>query len=336
MAAKTWKCLMPGCPSRFNDPSEQFREQPANNCAGCGRWRYLPHALAGGVIVALVVVIGGIVWLTGLPARSYAEKYTACLRNDGKIDEKEEKDLAKLAEKHRLGDETTSRIQDEVRQLLGLNPKPSPQPQPAAQPASMPAPDPSRGSNRALVALVHNIYSDHLKTGDEQQLLADAIKRQQLDQSQAEQIEQQVKARWERAQPYFERGLTAARQAKHQTAIEEFQRALAEDADNAWIPANLGAAYLQAGRIEDARASCERALEFDPRNWLAHYNLGSCQAKRGEKDAAIESLQQALECVAEDRTQRITRDDVVGQLRADRTLSSIRQDARFRQLLARN
>ncbi|MCG3161200.1 MAG: hypothetical protein JMDDDDMK_02344 [Acidobacteria bacterium] len=93
---------------------------------------------------------------------------------------------------------------------------------------------------------------------------------------------------------------------------------------------------MQAGRIEDAEASCQRALEFDPGNWLAHYNLGSYHAKQGQKDAAIDELQQALECVAEDRTQRITRDDVIGQLRADRALSSIRQDARFRQLLARN
>jgi predicted TPR repeat methyltransferase len=87
--------------------------------------------------------------------------------------------------------------------------------------------------------------------------------------------------------------------------------------------------------MEDAEASCQRALEHDARNWLAHYNLGSYFAKRGRKDAAIDELQQALQCVAEDRTQRITRNDVVGQLRTDASLSSIRQDERFRQLLAR-
>jgi len=327
MAAKTWKCLMPGCPSRFNDPSEQFRDTAVNACAGCGRWRYLPHALAGGALAALVAVIGGAGWLMGMPARSYEERYDAYLR-DGKIDEKEELELAKLAEKYRLGGEIIARIQDEVKQRRGVNATPAP-----TRPA--PSPDQQQGSNRSLVALLHNIYSDHLKTGDEQLLLAAAIERQRIDQAHGERIEQQVKARWEKAQPYFERGLTAAKQAKPQAAIEEFQRALAEDGDNAWILANLGAAYLQAGRIEDARASCQRALDFDERNWLAHYNLGSCRAKRGEKDAAIESLQQALECVAEDRTQRITRDDVVGQLRTDVALSSIRRDARFQQLLAK-
>jgi len=332
MAAKIWKCLMPGCPSRINDPNDRLRSLPANTCAGCGRGRYTPHALGAGVLATLVIVIVGVVWLTGAPARGYAEKYTIYLRNDGRIDEKEESELAKVAEKWRLDSDAVARIQDEARQRLGLNAKPAPQSQPASQPPR----DQPGGSNRALAALLHNIYSDHLKSADERQLLADEIKRQRLDQAQAEQLEQQVKERWGRAQPYFERGLTAARQAKHQAAIEEFQRALAEDGDNAWILANLGAAYLQAGRVEDARASCQRALDFDERNWLAHYNLGSCHAKREEKDAAIESLRQALECVAEDRTQRITRDDVVGQLRADRALSSIRQDARFRQLLARN
>jgi tetratricopeptide (TPR) repeat protein len=326
MGAKTWKCLMPGCPSRFNDPSEQFRDAAVNTCAGCGRWRYLPHALAAGATVALVAVIAGVGWLVGIPARSYGDRYDAFLR-DGKIDEKERQELARLAEKYRLADEVIARIQDEVRQRRGLNASPAQRP--------TPSPDQPPGSYRSLVALIHNIYSDHLKTADEQRLLAGAVERQRLDQAQGERIEQQVKARWERAQPYFERGLTAARQAKYQAAIEEFQRALAEDADNAWILANLGAAYLQADRIEDAQASCRHALDFDERNWLAHYNLGSYHAKRGEKDAAIESLRQALECVAEDRTQRITRVDVVGQLRADRTLSSIRQDARFLQLLAK-
>ncbi len=332
MAAKTWKCLMPGCPSRFNDPNDSLRGLSANVCAGCGRGRYVPHALGGGILAVLVAVIGGVIWLAGMPSRSYAEKYTIYLRNDGRIDEKEESELAKIAEKYRLGGDAIAQIQDEVRQRLGFNAKPTP-PGLTVTPAP---PDRSTGANLALVALLHNIYSDHLKSADEQQLLADAIRRQRLDQSQGEQLEQQVKAQWERAQPYFERGLTAARQARHQPAIEEFQRALAEDPDNAWILANLAAAYLQAGRIEDAEASCQRALEFDPGNWLAHYNLGSYHARQGQKDAAIDELQQALECVAEDRTQRITRDDVIGQLRADRALSSIRQDARFRQLLARN
>ncbi|MGH9847283.1 MAG: tetratricopeptide repeat protein [Blastocatellia bacterium] len=330
MAANAWKCLMPGCPSRINDPNDQFREQATNTCAGCGRWRYLPHSLAAGTAAALLAVITIIVWLVGMPARNYEAKYVAYLRNDGHIDEKEEKELNSLVAKYRLDEETLARLQDEARQQLGLNAKPSP---PAMTP---PTDDQPRSSNRDLVALLHNIYSDHLKTADEEQALVEAIKRQQLDPAQAKQLEEQVKARWERAQPYFERGLTAAKQARHQTAIEEFQRALAEDADNAWILANLGAAYLQAGRTEDARASCQRALEFDARNWLAHYNLGSSHARGGDKDAAIDSLQEALRCVAEDRTQRITRDDVVGRLRTDSALSAIRQDTRFRQLLARN
>lgn len=328
MAARAWKCVMPGCPSRINDPNDQFRDQATNVCAGCGRWRYLPHSLATGTAVALIAIIAGAVWLVGMPARNYEAKYVAYLRNDGRIDEKEEKELNSLAEKFRLDDETTARLQDEARQQLGLNAKSSPPPPPAD--------DQPRSSNRELVALLHNIYSDHLKTADEEQSLVEAMKRRQLDPAQGKQLEDQVKARWERAQPYFERGLTAAKQARHQTAIEEFQRALAEDGDNAWILANLGAAYLQTGRTEDAQASCQRALEFDQRNWLAHYNLGSSHARLGQKDAAIDELQQALQCVAEDRTQRITRDDVVGRLRTDSALSTIRQDTRFRQLLAQN
>jgi len=328
MAANTWNCLMPGCPSRINDPNEQFRDLAANVCAGCGRWRYLPHSLIGGVAVALIAVVAGIVWLVGMPARSYETKYEAFLRNDGLIDEKEEAELAKLIEKHRLSSETIAQAQGDVRERLGLGvrpePPPSVQPSPTAE---------SRSADRQIVALLHSIYSDYVKNDDEARLLAEAFKRQQVSETQGSQLEQQVKARWQRAQPFFERGLTAVKQSRYQVAIEEFQRALSEDGDNAWILANLGGAYLQAGRIEDAEASCQRAIEYDARNWLAHYNLGSCYAKRRRKDAAIDELQQALKCVAEDRTQRITRDDVVGQLRTDAALNPIRQDERFRQLL---
>lgn len=334
MAAKTWKCLMPGCPSRINDPNEQFRDLASNVCASCGRWRYLPHSLIAGVAITLIAVIAGIVWLVGMSARSYETKYEAFLRNDGQIDEKEEVELAKLIEKHRLSSETIAQAQGDVRQRLGLGIKPAPQSsaQPSVQPASASA-EP-RSSDRQMIALLHNIYSDHVKTNDEQMLLTEAVKQQQVNEDQGAQLEQQIKARWQQAQPFFERGLSAIKQARYQTAIEEFQRSLAADGDNAWIMANLGAAYMQAGRMEDAEASCQRALEYDNRNWLAHYNLGSYYAKRGRKDAAIDELQQALQCVAEDRTQRITRGDVVGQLRTDAALGSIRQDARFRELLA--
>ena len=336
MAAKTWKCLMPGCPSRINDPNEQFRDLASNVCAGCGRWRYLPHAMGAGLTATLIAVIGGIVWLIGMPARNYETKYEAFLHNDGRIDEKEEAELAKLIEKHHLSSETIAQAQGNARQRLGLGIKAAPQPQQSMQPGVQPtAPVESRSADRQMIALLHNIYSDHVKSADEQQLLVEAIKRQQMNQTQSEQLEQQIKARWEQAQPSFERGLTAIKQSRAQMAIEEFQHALAADGDNAWILANLGAAYLQAGRMEDAQASCRRALEYDDRNWLAHYNLGSYFAKRGDKDAAIDALQQSLQCVAEDRTQRITKSDVVAQLRTDTALGAIRQDARFRELIAR-
>lgn len=333
MAAKTWKCLMPGCPNRINDPTDQFRQADANTCAGCGRWRYLPHALAAGVLSALVVVIGGVVWLTGMPARSYATKYEAYLRNDQRIDEREAQELAKLVAKHRLSEETIAQIQDDVQQRMGLRAATAPQPQPSAADTIT---EPPRSTPQELTALLHNIYSDHLKTPEEQEALTAALQRQQLDAAAGARLEEQIKTRWQSAQPSFERGLTAVKQARYQVAIEEFQRALAADPDNAWIVANLGAAYLQANRPEDALASYRKALDLDARNWLAHYNLGAYHARRGNKDAALDALQQALQCVAEDRTQPITRADVVGQLRTDSSLKAIRQDARFQQLLARN
>jgi tetratricopeptide (TPR) repeat protein len=336
MASKAWKCLMPGCPNRFNDPGEQLRETPANTCAGCGRWRYLPHALAAGVLGVMLAAGGGIVWLTGLPARNYAGKYALCLRNDGRIDDQEERELAKLAEKYHLDQDALAQLQDEVRQQLGFNAKPAPSPSATAQPVTPASTAALTEAPRGLAALLHNIYSDHLKSAEEQELLNAALARQTLAPATGAQLEQTIKARWAAAQPYFERGLTAARQARAQTAIEEFQRALVEDADNAWILANLGAAYLQAGRLEDAEASCQRALAFDAGNWLAHYNLGSVYAKHGRKDAALGALQQALQCAATDRTQPITRAEIIGQLRTDAALSALRQDARFQQLLARN
>jgi len=328
MAAKAWNCLMPGCSSRFNDLSDPLRSLPANVCAGCGRGRYTPHALGAVILSVLIAAGAGVIWLMGMPARSYAGKYKIYIRNDGRIDEKEEIELAKIAEKYRLDGDDIARIQDDVRQQLGLNPKP---PEPGGESAQGGRP---RGPDKELIALLYDIYSDGIKSENEQSRLDDLARRLEARKPQLDEAEREIERRWRMARPDFERGLRMAGSRDYAGAAEAFNQSLETDGDNPWTLANLSAACLEAGRDAEAREAGEKALRADPRNWLAHYNLGSWHARRGEKDEAIGKLSNALSIVAEDYSQRLSRTEVAARMKADESLRSLRQDPRFQQLLA--
>ena len=63
--------------------------------------------------------------------------------------------------------------------------------------------------------------------------------------------------------------------------------------ENAW--GNLGWAYLELGKLEDATAALERSVAAQPRFCVGFYRLGLARARRGMNEAAIEAFTQALE-----------------------------------------
>ena len=57
---------------------------------------------------------------------------------------------------------------------------------------------------------------------------------------------------------------------------------------------NLGVAYGNLGRYQDAIESCKQAIRIKPDYAEAHYNLGVAYANLGRYQDAIEAYKQAI------------------------------------------
>ncbi len=90
-------------------------------------------------------------------------------------------------------------------------------------------------------------------------------------------------------------GLLATREGHTAEAIGHFQEAVEHNPDH-WIALeNLGNAYRQQKRWEEARKALERAVSARPDNPEANYSLGMVFAQSDETDRAYLYLQKALE-----------------------------------------
>jgi len=90
-------------------------------------------------------------------------------------------------------------------------------------------------------------------------------------------------------------GRIAQAQGDHKTAIESFEQAAAlQDSlpymePPYWyypVRQSLAAAFLQAGRLDDAQAQFQRALQRAPNNGWSHYGLLELYKARGDADGA--------------------------------------------------
>jgi tetratricopeptide (TPR) repeat protein len=93
-----------------------------------------------------------------------------------------------------------------------------------------------------------------------------------------------------------------------------------------WDSFALADAYRQAGRLDEAKAIMDGAIAEKPDNWGVHYNAGCLEALAGHADPALEHLRRAKELDAEGTSAQY--------FRADGDLDSLRDDPRFRELLA--
>jgi tetratricopeptide (TPR) repeat protein len=90
-------------------------------------------------------------------------------------------------------------------------------------------------------------------------------------------------------------GLLAARENETAKAIGYFEQALQLDPDHFIALQNLGNAYRQQKRWEEARAILARALAIKPEDPEANYGLGMVFAQGNDNDAAYRYLQKALQ-----------------------------------------
>ncbi|MCM2276830.1 MAG: tetratricopeptide repeat protein [Oligoflexia bacterium] len=78
-------------------------------------------------------------------------------------------------------------------------------------------------------------------------------------------------------------------------AERHYTRALELDPDADEIRANLGALYLQSGRLPEAKRHFQDAIASNPRNHRALTGLGSCLLNEGDKRGAHDAFARALE-----------------------------------------
>ena len=90
-------------------------------------------------------------------------------------------------------------------------------------------------------------------------------------------------------------GLLATRQGSADTAIWFFKEALQLDPDHLVSLENLGNAYRQEARWEEARSILERALALDPESPEVNYSLGMVFAQTDQGGQAYTYLQRALQ-----------------------------------------
>lgn len=69
--------------------------------------------------------------------------------------------------------------------------------------------------------------------------------------------------------------------------------AVSADAMRAATYQNLGAAYQEAGRLDEAAGAFDRALSLDPRYAPAHNGLGAVLRRQGQLDRAVAHLEEA-------------------------------------------
>jgi predicted O-linked N-acetylglucosamine transferase (SPINDLY family) len=89
-------------------------------------------------------------------------------------------------------------------------------------------------------------------------------------------------------------GVIAAQTGQSAVAVEYITRAIGRNGSAASYHCNLGSAYQNLHRLDDAIASFQQALALDPDYALAHNNLGNALKDSGRPDEAITSLRRAL------------------------------------------
>jgi tetratricopeptide (TPR) repeat protein len=90
-------------------------------------------------------------------------------------------------------------------------------------------------------------------------------------------------------------GLLSAREGDSAKAVEYFERALQLNPDHFVALENLGNAYRQQKRPDEARAALERALAIKPEDPDANYSLAMVFAQQNDAARAYEYLQKALQ-----------------------------------------
>ncbi|MBX3085576.1 MAG: protein kinase [Anaerolineae bacterium] len=87
-----------------------------------------------------------------------------------------------------------------------------------------------------------------------------------------------------------EAGLAALTKLDYDTAIRDFQTAIQIEPANAAAHYNLGVAYEETGRIDDAQAEYEAAIRYEDQLLLARYRLAELLLDKGANEQAFQII----------------------------------------------
>src|SRR5262249_52425017 len=111
-------------------------------------------------------------------------------------------------------------------------------------------------------------------------------------------------------------------QAAQQADLSNLERQASASPNDPKLWEQLGVAYMQEERYEDAKRSLQRAIDTGLQSPVAKYNLACALARLGEKERAIDLLVQVVNSGAS------------VPFANDPDLASLTSEPRFQQLLA--
>ncbi len=109
-----------------------------------------------------------------------------------------------------------------------------------------------------------------------------------------EQYERALQIDRDDAEAHCDLGIALAQTGKIEEAIQHYEQALRIDPDFAQAHTDLGVALAQTGKIAEAIPHYEQALRIHPENAEAHTDLGAALAQTGRIGEAILHYEQAL------------------------------------------
>ena len=77
--------------------------------------------------------------------------------------------------------------------------------------------------------------------------------------------------------------------------VAALEKALSLDPDNTMLLAQLGQAYAQMGRVEEARAKLQQLEELAQDRYVPSYHMAYVYTGLGEDEEALDALEQAFE-----------------------------------------
>src|SRR4029077_5663813 len=90
-------------------------------------------------------------------------------------------------------------------------------------------------------------------------------------------------------------GVAYLNQQKLDQALKQFEQAVAADKNNAAAQLNLGIALLNLARAPQAEEALQRAEQLDPKNAAVWYNLGLLHRNNGQAEQAAADFRKAAE-----------------------------------------